>query len=802
MTELPSRLAALVHELKRRRVLNVAAVYLIGMWGVIQVADITFTRLGLPDWTVTFVIVLGALMFPVLVALAWVFDLTSTGLTRTPKLPSASDDAAQPPGPLPSAGAHPHPHQRRVAVVGAALMALPLLGFGLWWTGARGMRGADLAGDLVAVTPFRLAGASAELGYLREGLMDLIAARIGGAGSELSVVAPRSVSRRIKDTMGSLDADPDRDEARGLATHFGAGLLLEGEIVGTPAAFTVTARLIDVRTGYRLDAAELEAHPDSLHELVDRIAARLVAAESGLRGDRLAALTTASLPALRAFLDGEQAFRRGSHDQAVRGYDRAVTLDSTFALAALGLLRARGWAVGLVGDNDSRAEAIVRRGLDRLSEADRLYFHALVGEDGPETLRHLVDLRVAAARRMPESAELQYLAGDGLLHYGEALGAADGFDASEAYFRRTVELDSTYVEPLIHLHDMAFNRADTTGMRRYGRLLLAIDSVGPVATGVHHAWRRRGMASPAAAMDLDTLDYDHLTAAGFVGFSVEAPEEAFITALQGYLSESATLAERVRAAEPTIWMGFLTGRPSLVDRARDILEGAGRSYDVDRLAAALYWLQDVEAARAAAAEVESALQAARRQANPEGPVPYAVTARACMLGHLSVALRDVAGATARAASLEGAIRPDRDPWANAYDRVCAEFLRTAAAVHGGAPDALARLEALHDSLGDGARRPPALHAVYDLATSGLWENLGRPERALEAVRRRVHLPSYIHWHTHLDGEQARLAERLGHQEEAMAGYARYVNWMQHAEGPLAERAERARQALERLRGRG
>ena len=61
MPERPSRLAALYEELKRRRVLRVAAVYLVGAWLIIQVSDITFPRLGLPDWTVTFVIVFGAM---------------------------------------------------------------------------------------------------------------------------------------------------------------------------------------------------------------------------------------------------------------------------------------------------------------------------------------------------------------------------------------------------------------------------------------------------------------------------------------------------------------------------------------------------------------------------------------------------------------------------------------------------------------------------------------------------------------------------------------------------------------------
>lgn len=824
MNESPSRIAALIEELKRRHVLNVAVVYLVGMWLVIQVADITFTRLGLPDWTVTFVIVLGALMFPVVVTLAWAFDLTRAGITRTPAR-AAGDDVATSAGVdasdygsggatgggssafatsgvAPGDGSRTHRHQRRVAVALAALMTVPLLGFGIWWTGIRGARGANLDRNLIAVTPFRLAGASSELGYLREGLMDLIAARIGGAGGELNVVPPRSVSRSIKESLGSLDADPDRDESRKIAIGYGAGLLLEGEVVGRAERFTVTARLFDVRTGYRLDTAELEAEADNLHDLVDRIAARLVAAESGLRGDRLAALTTASLPALHAFLDGEQAFRRGDHDRAVRGYDRAVTLDSTFSLAALGLLRAHGWAVGLTSDNAGRAEAIVRRGLDRLSEADRLYFNAAHGAEGPDRYRDIIDRRIHAADRMPTLAELQYLAGDGVLHYGEAVGIPDAIGTAIRYFERTVALDSTYIEPLIHLHDLSTWRDDIAGVRRYGDLLLALDSTGPIATGVRVA-RARGKAGLTShpPVAFDTLDLPQLLATVTSDW-MERPDTDRTAAFQRLLREAATSQDRVRVAGLVLFEGVMLGRPSMVAEARTALADAGRDDDVQHLALAIYWLRDLDAARGAAADVQRNLVTARREANGDATVPFAVTGRECMLGHLSIAQGDEARALQHAGVIAQAVSTGRDLWWNAWDRTCANFLTTAAAVQRRSPDALQLMEALHDSLGAGSPRPASLYPAYDLASVQLWEQLGRPDRALEAARRRVHLPLQAIWNSTLDGENARLADQLGHRDEAISIHARYLRWLEGGEGVFVERAAHARDALQRLMGQG
>jgi adenylate cyclase len=70
-------------ELKRRHVFRVAAVYLVLAWLVIQIAATTFPYLSLPDWTVTFIVLLWVLGFPMAMVLAWAFDITPAGVVRT-----------------------------------------------------------------------------------------------------------------------------------------------------------------------------------------------------------------------------------------------------------------------------------------------------------------------------------------------------------------------------------------------------------------------------------------------------------------------------------------------------------------------------------------------------------------------------------------------------------------------------------------------------------------------------------------------------------------------------------------------
>jgi len=73
----------IVQELKRRKVFRVAGVYAGVAFILLQLVDIVFPILLLPDWSQTFVVVLLGLGFPVAVSLAWAFDVTPEGIKKT-----------------------------------------------------------------------------------------------------------------------------------------------------------------------------------------------------------------------------------------------------------------------------------------------------------------------------------------------------------------------------------------------------------------------------------------------------------------------------------------------------------------------------------------------------------------------------------------------------------------------------------------------------------------------------------------------------------------------------------------------
>ena len=121
-----------------------------------------------------------------------------------------------------------------------------------------------------------------------------------------------------------------------------------------------------------LSQASVSGDTTQLFELVDRLAGNLMVGQRHGAGSRLlqtAATTTQSLPALKAYLDAEQHLRRGGFDSALAGFQTAVQLDSTFALAYYRLAVAAAWSRrnALIRPNTARAVQLA----DRLSARDQ-----------------------------------------------------------------------------------------------------------------------------------------------------------------------------------------------------------------------------------------------------------------------------------------------------------------------------------------------------------------------------------------------------------------------------------------------
>src|SRR5436190_5920599 len=91
MSDQPSFLT----KLKRRNVVRMAGLYLVGAWLLVQVAGTVPPMFGAPDWLPRSIVVLLAIGFVPALILSWVFELTPDGLKREAELPPEQSIAPQ-----------------------------------------------------------------------------------------------------------------------------------------------------------------------------------------------------------------------------------------------------------------------------------------------------------------------------------------------------------------------------------------------------------------------------------------------------------------------------------------------------------------------------------------------------------------------------------------------------------------------------------------------------------------------------------------------------------------------------------
>ena len=371
-----------------------------------------------------------------------------------------------------------------VAVVAVVvLIAATLGGRALREAGAPRPR-ADAS--VVAVLPFRVVG-DTTFQYLREGMVDLLSTKFG-AMEGLRMVDTRTVLNTWHRSVRT-GSEPSAEDARAMASSLGSGRFVLGDVVATPRGLSFTARLLDA-DGVTRATAHGQGPADSLFALVDQLALELLASSAGEPGRRLADLSTTSIAAVRAYLAGRAALRRGETARAIRSFSEALEIDSTFALAALGMASSGAWS-----QQAGQTQAL-RRGLrtgyalrNRLSRRDQLLFEALVlpGDPSEHTAARQLAGWQRAADAAQESADAQYEYGDRLYHTGTFLGVSDAVERATASFSRTLALDSALGQPLGHLVEIAAHVGDRARTREM--LGLYMKNAAAADAGDYVQWR-------------------------------------------------------------------------------------------------------------------------------------------------------------------------------------------------------------------------------------------------------------------------------------------------------------------------
>ena len=641
--------------------------------------------------------------------------------------------------------------------------------------------GAAVDSTVVAVVPFDVTSADSALAFLATGMVDLLSYRLGGdRDGGLRAIAPRLA-------LGAWERAPSERRAMSmpmatlavrLAEGLGAGRVLRGNVVGSPAHLVLTADMLAVPTGRTLARASIAGTADSLSVLVDRLAALLLldadAAYAGGEPAARTALDTTPLVAVRHYVEGEAAYRAGRYDDAVQHFDRALARDSAFAPAALGLAKSAGWA--------GASEATIQRGTrlawkyqDRLSRRARLFLAASVG--GAEALRSgyanstaLIEGAERAAEANPDDPEAWYWLADRYLHLGPAIGLTGSFERAAAAFRRAVTVDPTFAPAVVHLVQLAGRSGDTNAMFRFGPQLLRRDSTSESAQFIR--WRTAVAVGDGAALRVLRSRFDEmplgtlrliLTTAECDAVGLEDADRA----LSAILRRSATADERAIALVQAHAYAIDRGRWAEALRAT---EGLGESDPVPRwhlrirVLDALYAGGDTAAARAAVDTLRPFADA---------PLSTNARGRSAQYDDLSVVLQwqlwhgDRSGLARALERLTAGASPRDSLRRVVANRISAALLRAIASNVGGSRDP-PTIETLDTLVAANVLAPPEWPGLYPaLVAARLFAANGRADRALTAVRRQMpYFPESSYLAPSLALE-ARLAAQLGDTASAV-----------------------------------
>ncbi|MGD8496197.1 MAG: hypothetical protein PVF05_08380 [Gemmatimonadales bacterium] len=331
----------LLADFKRRKVFRAIALYGAGAFGLLQLADIVFPAIGLPERAVTWLVVLCLLAFPFAVFVAWNFDLTGHGMERTA---AARDEEL--------AAILAQPRVKRWPAGALGLLGVVLLASGAWWSGMTvGEERAAVPDTVAEATGARPVGSIAVLPFVNIG--DPEDQAFGdGLSEELSNVLSQVEGLRVA-ARTSAFAFKGRDvDARTIGQDLGVGAIVEGSVRRSNETVRVSVQLSRTSDGFRLWSQVLERKltAANVFAIQDELTAEIARALTRELGPEaitiLAERRTPDLEAYDLYLQGRHEWATRdpiSIRQAIGYYEQAIACDSSFALAWVGL--ADAWSV-------------------------------------------------------------------------------------------------------------------------------------------------------------------------------------------------------------------------------------------------------------------------------------------------------------------------------------------------------------------------------------------------------------------------------------------------------------------------
>jgi len=446
-----------IEELKRRNVAKVALVYIIAGWLTMQVVDVMFPALQLPEWLVSAVAAFVIIGFPFAIIFAWAFEMTPEGIKREKDVDRSESIAPQTGQKL---------NHTALIILAIAVGFLLIDKFVLQSSDERTGQETVVTEvkPSIAVLPFVNMSDDQENEYFSDGLSEELLNLL--AKIPQLHVAGRTSSFKFKGT---------NEDLRIIGEALNVANVLEGSVRKSGTRLRITAQLIDTENGYHLWSENYDRELTDIFAIQDEIASHVVEAlRAHLLGAEVSVADqgTVNVEAYNQFLRGNYFLDNTSADnlaKAREAYEEAIRLDPDFARAYAGLTVAlqqtfSGWASSSGGSFIDNFEQI-HEVADKAVELD---------PDNPTSLIAQTVVAVLIDWDLPASRSLTAKAVDNSPNHLEALGwhgstllFLNEYDLAEEVLLKALEIDPLSLATMRTLGDLHMVR---------GRCDLAIET--------------------------------------------------------------------------------------------------------------------------------------------------------------------------------------------------------------------------------------------------------------------------------------------------------------------------------------
>jgi tetratricopeptide (TPR) repeat protein len=346
----------LIRELRRREVFRATGLYVGVVWILIEAASVLLPAFDAPDWVMRALIIVAIIGLPVVIVLAWIFDVTDKGIEVQG---DPTDTIVAPLG----------GRKMDFAVIGVLSVALI---FSIYLNITSGP---DVVEELEPIS-ILIADFDNQTGQeLFDGLLEQ-ALNIGIESAPHITAYERNSAKKIATRLQPGSTALNSATASLVAVREGINMVLIGSIEPAGAGFDLGVAGVDPTEGRTL--FEIKQKADSTEGVLQAIGELSGGVREELGDVTLDSsdspfaetFTAASIEAARAYVNGGQLAFGGDYEAAVEAYQEAIRLDENFgrAYASLGL---SAYRVGL-GDVSEEAWQKALSLMETMTEREKL----------------------------------------------------------------------------------------------------------------------------------------------------------------------------------------------------------------------------------------------------------------------------------------------------------------------------------------------------------------------------------------------------------------------------------------------